>query len=41
MTERATRPSPWRFDPVTFGRRECDAWAAYYCHEWPQFQRAA
>jgi hypothetical protein len=41
MTERATNPSPWTFDPVTLGRRECDAWAAYYRHEWPQFLTAA
>ena len=41
MTERVTKPSPWTFDPVTLGRRECDAWAAYYRHEWPQFLTAA
>jgi hypothetical protein len=41
MTERASRTSPWTFDPVTLGRRECDAWAAYYRHEWPQFLKAA
>jgi hypothetical protein len=41
MTERATRSSPWRFDPVKLGRGECDAWAAYYRHEWPQFLTAA
>ena len=41
MTERATNPSPWTFDPVTLGRRECDAWAAYCRHEWPQFLTAA
>jgi hypothetical protein len=41
MTERATKPSPWTFDPVALGRRECDAWVAYYRHEWPQFLTAA
>jgi hypothetical protein len=41
MTERATKPRPWTFDPVTLGRRECDAWAAHYRHEWPQFLTAA
>ena len=25
---------PRSFDPVTIGRRECDAWAAYYQHAW-------
>ena len=24
----------WTFDPVVVGRRECDAWVAYYRHEW-------
>ena len=29
------------FDPVAVGRAECDAWAAYYRHEWVTFLRAA
>lgn len=29
------------FDPVLIGRRECDAWAAYYRREWVPFVRAA
>ena len=29
------------FDPVLVGRRECDAWAAYYRREWVPFLRAA
>jgi len=29
------------FDPVLIGRRECDAWAAYYRREWVPFLRAA
>jgi hypothetical protein len=28
---------PRSFDPVTVGRRECDAWAAYYRREWIRF----
>jgi len=31
----------WTFDPVEVGRRECDAWAAYYRHEWARFLPAA
>jgi hypothetical protein len=31
----------WSFDPVEVGRRECDAWVAYYRHEWVPFLRAA
>lgn len=30
-------PGAWNFDPVTLGRRECDAWARYYRHEWRPF----
>jgi hypothetical protein len=41
MTEPAAGRSRWTFDPVTLGHRECDAWAAYYRHEWPQFLAAA
>lgn len=33
--------SPWSFDPVVVGRRECDAWAAYYRREWRTFLVAA
>ena len=29
------------FDPVRVGQRECDAWAAYYRHEWASFLRSA
>ena len=29
------------FDPVLIGRRECDAWAAYYRRDWVPFLRAA
>lgn len=29
------------FDPVVVGNAECDAWAAYYRHEWATFLRAA
>jgi hypothetical protein len=25
---------PFAFDPVAVGRAECDAWVAYYRHEW-------
>jgi hypothetical protein len=31
----------WSFDPVVLGRSECDAWVAYYRHEWVAFLRAA
>jgi hypothetical protein len=31
----------WSFDPVVLGRSECDAWVAYYRHEWGAFLRAA
>jgi hypothetical protein len=33
--------SPWSFDPVLVGRRECAAWAAYYRREWRPFLVAA
>ena len=29
------------FDPIALGNAECDAWAAYYRHEWRPFLRAA
>jgi hypothetical protein len=29
------------FDPVAVGRSECDAWAAYYRHDWPRFLAGA
>ena len=29
------------FDPVTVGRRECDAWVAYYRREWRPFLAAS
>jgi hypothetical protein len=29
------------FDAVALGNAECDAWAAYYRHEWVTFLRAA
>jgi hypothetical protein len=29
------------FDPVAVGNRECDAWIAYYRHEWRSFLIAA
>jgi hypothetical protein len=28
---------PRNFDPVAVGNRECDAWVAYYRHEWRRF----
>jgi hypothetical protein len=31
----------WTFDPVAVGRRECDAWVAYYRHDWVPFLRHA
>jgi hypothetical protein len=31
----------WTFDPVVVGRRECDAWVAYYRHDWAPFLRHA
>ena len=36
-----TRGDRWAFDPVVVGRRECDAWAAYYRHEWTTFLASA
>jgi hypothetical protein len=27
----------WSFDPVRLGQTECDAWVAYYRHEWRRF----
>src|SRR6476659_9668955 len=32
---------PRNFDPVVVGNRECDAWIAYYRHEWRSFLTAA
>jgi hypothetical protein len=32
---------PRSFDPVLVGQRECDAWAAYYRHDWRHFLTAA
>lgn len=32
---------PRDFDPVALGNAECDAWVAYYRHEWRAFLRAA
>ena len=32
---------PRDFDPVALGNAECDAWVAYYRHEWRPFLRAA
>ncbi len=31
----------WAFDPVALGHHECNAWVAYYRHEWRHFLRAA
>ncbi len=31
------KSSPRSFDPVIVGHRECDAWTAYYRHEWAKF----
>jgi hypothetical protein len=31
----------WSFDPVTLGRRETDAWVAYYRHDWRPFLAAS
>jgi hypothetical protein len=36
-----TNRQEWVFDPVAVGQRECDAWTAYYRHEWLAFLRAA
>jgi hypothetical protein len=36
-TSAARRP----FDPVAVGQAECDAWAAYYRHEWGTFLHSA
>src|SRR5664279_4409896 len=49
MSKTSTKPSTSAstgtairsFDPVLVGRRECDAWAAYYRREWVPFLRAA
>ena len=38
--KRRTR-GPESFDAVVVGRREADAWVAYYRREWPAFLRAA
>ena len=38
--KRRTR-GPESFDAVAVGRREADAWVAYYRREWPAFLRAA
>lgn len=32
---------PFTFDPVVVGRTECEAWVAYYRHEWRRFLIAA
>jgi len=34
MRRQTHRAGPRFFDPVVVGQRECDAWAAYYRHEW-------
>jgi hypothetical protein len=43
--EVTTAPTPgtrtWTFDPVAVGRRECDAWVAYYRRDWVPFLRHA
>jgi hypothetical protein len=36
-----TRGDSRAFDPVVVGRRECDAWAAYYRREWTAFLAGA
>jgi hypothetical protein len=41
MGQTATRRRGWTFDPVVLGRRECDAWVAYYRREWVPFLRCA
>jgi len=41
MSTTSTSAATRRFDPVVIGRRECDAWAAYYRREWVPFLRAA
>jgi hypothetical protein len=40
-TAPGTAPRRASFDPVTVGRSECAAWAAYYRHEWIAFLRSA
>lgn len=41
MRKRRATTGAWTFDPVTLGRNESSAWAAYYRHEWVTFLRAA
>ncbi len=41
MPTPSTRSAARSFDPVVIGRRECDAWAAYYRREWVPVLRAA
>ena len=38
---RARTRGPRSFDAVAVGRRETDAWVAYYRHEWVTFLRAS
>src|SRR6478672_12295552 len=40
-SSQAATSTPRSFDPVTIGRMECDAWAAYYRREWGPFLKAA
>jgi hypothetical protein len=37
----ASRGQRLAFDPVAVGRSECDAWSAYYRHDWPRFLAGA
>ena len=41
MSTISTSAATRSFDPVVIGRRDCDAWAAYYRREWVPFLRAA
>jgi hypothetical protein len=41
MKQRTETPRQASFDPVRIGQNECDAWAAYYRHEWASFLRSA
>lgn len=41
MRDGSGRPRAFRFDPVTVGQYETDAWVAYYRREWVGFLRAS
>jgi hypothetical protein len=41
MARTPSEQGPRTFDPVVLAHHECDAWVAYYRHEWAAFLRAA